>query len=148
MMMSGKALATFLQIYRLAPGQDLKFVESPRPPGVNVWWKQKHANDVNHPGEFNAMTFSWRDPDLLENWAATFGPSGQGFSLRGLIQHIKVNINVTEIDGDPDLLETRIAGDWIFREGVPDDRMIAALEPILQRMHRLRNQASLPIRRA
>jgi hypothetical protein len=134
----GKALATFLQIYRLAPGQDLKFVESPRPPGVNVWWKQKHANDVDHPGEINAMTFGWRDPDLLENRAATFGPSGQGFSLRGVIQHIRVNINATEIEGDPDLLETQIVGDWIFREGVPDDRMIAALEPILQRMHRLR----------
>jgi hypothetical protein len=137
-----KALATFLQIYRLAPGQDLKFVESPRPAGVNVWWKRTHPNHVNHPGQFGAMTFSWRDPDFLENWAAMVDPTGQGppvgFSVRGIFQQIRVNIDATEIDGDPDLLETRIAGDWVFREGVPDERMVAALEPILQRMHRLR----------
>jgi hypothetical protein len=137
----GKALGEFLQVYRLAPGQDLKFVASPRPAGVNVWWKRTHPNQVNHPGQFGAMTFRWRDPDFLKNRAAMAGPTGQGpagFSLRGVIQHIGVNIDATEIDGDPDLLETRIAGDWVFREGVPDERMVAALEPILQRMHRLR----------
>ena len=33
----GKAMEEFLQIYRLAPGQDLKLVESPRPAGAEVW---------------------------------------------------------------------------------------------------------------
>jgi hypothetical protein len=130
-----KAVMEFLQVYRLVPGQDLKLVEAPRPAGAEIWWKRKHPNHGNHPGQFGSMTFSWRDPDRLQDWSMT---TAGGFTARDLPRYLKVDVYQHEIEGDPELLKTVVAGDWVFRDGVRDERMVAALNSILQRAVRLR----------
>jgi hypothetical protein len=130
-----KALNAFLEAYDLEPGQILKRVPPPRPEGVRLWWKQKYPNHGNQPHQFGAMVFRWRDPDQLENWGGT---TGDGYSLRQLLRYLETDIYPVEIDGDLKLLDTRVTGDWVFRDGVDDERMVHSLEVIIQRVLRLR----------
>jgi hypothetical protein len=81
------------------------------------------------------MTFRWSDPDRLRNWSAT---TADGFPLRSLLRYLKVDVYPAEIDGDLKLLDTVVTGDWVFRDGVSDERMVHALESIMQRTLRLR----------
>jgi hypothetical protein len=130
-----KALDDFLEAYRLAPGQILKRVPPPRPEGVRTWWNQKYPRHGNRPDQFGAMVFRWRDPDRLDNWGGT---TGKGFSLRELLRYLETSIYEVEIDGDRDLLDTIVTGDWVFRDGLEDERKVHALEVIIQRVLRLR----------
>jgi len=131
-----QALEEFLREYRLAPGQNLKRVPPPRPDGVHAWWKKTHPRFANQPHQFGAMTFRWSDPDRLISWSMT--TADQGYTLSDLLRYLELNIYPTEIDGDLELLKTPVSGDWIYREGIPVERMVAALESILQRVLRLR----------
>ena len=131
----GEALKGFLEAYRLAPGQILKRVPSPRPEGVRTWWKQKYPTHANRPDQFGTLVFRWRDPDQLDNWG---GSVGEGFSLRELLPHIATEIHESEIDGDRDLLDTILTGDWVARDDVDVERKVHALEVIIQRVLRLR----------
>ena len=135
------ALKEFLEAYRLEPDQILKRVPTPRPEGVRIWWKQKYPNHGNQPDRFGAMVFRWRDPNELENWGGT---TGDGYSFRHLLKYLEINIYPIEIDGDVKFLDTVVGGDWIFRDGVDEERMIRALETILQRT--LRRRISLIFR--
>jgi hypothetical protein len=133
-----QAAAEFVRTYRLAPGQDLKRIELPRPDGVNVWWKQKYPNHGNRPGQFGSMmVFRWRDPDHLENWGMG------GYTVRSLPRFIEMSIYPPEIEGDAEILKSVVTGDWVFREGVPDERMVRSLEPILERALRQRIKLTL-----
>ena len=109
-----QALEEFLRTYRLAPGQDLKRVEPPRPAGVNLWWKQQYPNQMNRPDQFKAITLRWRDPDHLEIWGMG------GYMVRSLPRFIEMGIYPPEIEGDTEILKTALTGDWVFRDGVPD----------------------------
>ena len=132
------ALDEFLQTYRLAPGQDVKRIEPPRPAGVNEWWKQKYPDHGNRPGQFGSMVvLRWRDPDHLENWGMG------GYTVRSLPRFIEMGIYPPEIEGDAEILKTSLRGDWVFRDGVPDERMVRSLEPILQHALRLRIKLTL-----
>jgi hypothetical protein len=130
-----RALKEFLETYHLEPGQILKRVPPPRPEGVRTWWKQKYPNHGNQPHQFGAMMFQWRDPNRLESWG---GSTGDGLVLRHLLSSLDRNIYSVEIDGDRKLFETVVTGDWVFRDGVDDERMVRSLESILQRTLRLR----------
>ena len=55
---------------------------------------------------------------------------------------IGMDIDPSEIEGDPELLKRAVSGDWIFRGDVPVEQMAAALESILQRVLRMRIKLS------
>jgi hypothetical protein len=61
-----------------------------------------------------------------------------GYTVRSLPRFIEMGIYPPLIEGDAEILKTNLTGDWVFREGVPDERMVRALEPILQRALRMR----------
>jgi hypothetical protein len=131
-----RALKEFLEIYRLAPGQNLKRVEPPRPDGIRAFMNRTHPGFANRADEFAAMTFRWSDPDRLVRWAMT--TSDAGYYLRDLPRYFEMGIYPAEIEGDPELLKQTVTGDWIYRVGVPDEQMVVALESILQRTLRMR----------
>jgi len=132
-----EALKKFHQIYRLVPGQDLKRIEPPRPDGIHVYWKQKYPKSQKKPDEVRSFTFGWRDPDQLQFGWSLFGGSA-GFYIRNLPRVMGMDIFPIEIEGDPDLLNREISGDWVFREGAPPEELVRPLEAILQRALRLR----------
>lgn len=138
-----KALEAFLATYRLAPGQNLKLVPPPRPEGVRVWYARKDPGRAGQLDDIRAMIFGWRDPDQLKLMATMF-EGRKGWAIRDLPRWMKLDIGPLQIEGDPELLATEVAGDWIIREGVPAERLIPAMEAILQRA--LRQRITLAIR--
>ncbi len=139
-----KALEEFLEAYRLAPGQNLKRVPPPRPPGIRFWYGPEDRKGRGRLNTARAMVFGWRDPDRLEIWADLFGGE-DGWAIRELPRRLHMGIDPLEVEGDPELLVSAVSGDWIVREGVPDEDLIRPLEAILQRT--LRRRITLALRR-
>ena len=137
-----QSLEDFLRIYRLDRDENLKHVPPPRPEGIRAYWKRERAGFANSPDQFGAMTFRWRDPDRLVNSSMTSGDAG--FRVQDLPRYLEMDIFPAEIDGDPDLLKTAVAGDWIYRVGTPAEQMVRALEIRLQRT--LRKRITLKLR--
>ena len=131
------ALKQFLELYSIAPGQNLKRIQPPRPDGIHVYWKRKYPTSRKPVDEVRAFTFGWTDPDHLQfRWSLFGGPAGH--PLRDLPRFMNMELFPAQIEGDPELLQTEISGDWVFREGVPVEQLIPTLESILQREFRLR----------
>jgi hypothetical protein len=126
-----RAVEESLKIYRLDRGEVLKHVPPPRPEGIRDYWKKARPGFANRPEQFGAMTFRWHDPDRLVNWSMT--SSDAGFRVRDLPRYLEMDIFPTEIEGESDLLDTPVAGDWIYRTGSPVEKMVRALEIRLQR---------------
>jgi hypothetical protein len=122
----------FQKIYSLKSGEDLKLVPPPRPKSANAWMMKESPHLAGRLDEVTAMTFRWRDPDHLKQWSAQFG-SGKGWALRSIPRYLEMNLHEFEIEGDRKLLNTEIPGDWVYREGVPDERKARALETILKK---------------
>ncbi len=131
-----QALEEFLRIYRLEPGQNLKHVPPPRPKGITALWAKQRFRIDNGAEMFGAMTFVWYGPNRL--FTSSMTSEDQGFHVRDLPRYFEMAIFPNEIEGDADLLNATIAGDWIYRAGVPAEQMIAAIESRLQRALRTR----------
>ena len=143
-----KAVQDFIESYRLADGQKLKRIEPPRPRGAELWWKRKFGKNAGSGTEgFGAMSFRYKDPGHLENFVGLFGPATEGYRIVNLPEAIGMDIDPSEIDGDPELLKRAVSGDWIFRGDVPVEQTAAAIESILQRVLRMRIKLSFrPVR--
>ena len=143
-----QALAEFLDTYRLAPGQDLKRIPPPRPEGIRVWSGRMRPRQPGLEGRdlprLSAMLLDWRDPDRL-GVRVTMSGGHEGWTIREIPRLLGMVRTPYEIEGDPELLKMEIGGDWIFRRGVPAERLVRPLEAILQRATRRR--MSLAIRR-
>jgi len=137
-----RALAEFLRIYRLDPDESLKHVPPPRPEGIRVYWKRERAGFLNTPDQFGTMTFRWKDPDRLQNWSMS---TADGFRVRDLPRYLEIALFPAEIEGEPDLLDSKVPGDWIYRVGQPEEKMIRALEIRLQRT--LKKKIALRVRK-
>jgi hypothetical protein len=134
-----KAVQDFVSVYRLAPGQNLKRIEPPRSSGAAIWWNRKFGKNAGTgPEQYAVMMFRFRDPNHLENFAGLFGSATEGYPIRNIPDAIGMDVDPAEIDGDRELLKTTVTGDWVFREGVPAERMASSLESVLQRALRRR----------
>jgi len=132
-----QALKEFLVTYSLAPGQNVKRIEPPRPDGIRVYWKREYPRSRRRPEEIRSFTFGWSDPDKLQLGWSQFGGSA-GFRISNLPLVMEMDFFPVKIEGDADLVNREINGDWVYRKGVPPEKLIPALEAILQREFRLR----------
>ena len=141
-----RALAEFLDTYRLAPGQDLKRIPPPRPKGIRVWYirQRPRLGDIGGLQDIRAMAFAWRDPDQLHVSSSMFGRS-EGWTIRDLPRWLGMGLYSYDIEGDLELLKTEVGGDWIVREGIPAEVLVQPLEAILQRA--IRQRITLALRR-
>ena len=142
-----RALAEFLDTYRLAPGQNLKRIAPPpHPKGVRVWYicQRPRLGDIGGLQDIRAMAFAWRDPDQLHVSSSLFGRS-EGWTIRDLPRWLGMGLYSYEIEGDSELLKTEVGGDWIVREGIPAEELVQPLDAILQRA--IRRRITLALRR-
>jgi hypothetical protein len=143
-----RALAEFLDTYRLAPGQDLMYIPMPRPEGIRVWQGRMGPRLLGLADldlhRLRAMVLGWRDPDRLDVGASMLASSG-GWTIRQIPLLLRLVRYSYEIEGDPELLKTEVSGDWIVREGVPAERLVRPLEASLQRA--IRRRVTLALRR-
>jgi hypothetical protein len=133
------ALEQVFQTYRLAPGQNLKRVPPPRPEGFRAWWRRSFPGRESSLDQNRAMIFRWSDPDHRKQLASLYGgEKTEGWPLRDLPQLLRMEIDPSKIEGDPELLKAEVGGDWIVRKGVPAEQLIRPLESIVQRALRQR----------
>lgn len=78
----------------------------------------------------SGMSFHWNE-GRLKNWGMTFGSGSSGYSLTGVI-NVVAKMKSHMIEGDEELLNRHIPGDWIIREGTPTEQLIAELEKELR----------------
>ena len=145
-----RALAEFLDTYRLAPGQDLKRIPPPRPKGIRDWSGRKGhmLGDIGDLHDGRAIAFAWRDPDQLHvSSSMVVGRfvRSEGWTIRELPRWLGMGLYSYEIEGDPELLKTEVGGDWIVRKGVSAEQLVQPLEAILQRA--IRRRITLALRR-
>ncbi len=117
------------QGYRLAPAQFVRHVAPPYPAARTEYYH------VGHPGQADTiprgpdgMTFHWEDRQL-RNYGMAFG---SGYSLTSVLG-IALNLKSQQIDGPDDLLQKRLAGDWIVRPASPREPMLRQHELILRK---------------
>jgi uncharacterized protein (TIGR03435 family) len=126
--------------YGLEPGQDLRRVAPPFPPIRMEYYRTGHPlqSEAIKEGP-SAMVFRWSD-GKLNNWGMTFGDSADpGYNLTGVLDAL-LDIKSQQIDGPRDVLETRLAGDWVIREGASQESALNQLQEILQ------NEFKLPVK--
>jgi hypothetical protein len=131
------ALKEFQDAYHLEPGQILKRIPRPRPEGMRIWAKRNQPGRDMRLSQVSAMTFKWQDPAKLTLWSSRYS-GDQGFDLKDLLRYLGIDVHAFEMDGDRELLDTIIPGDWVYRQEATDAEKVHALESILQRVLRLR----------
>jgi hypothetical protein len=127
-----RAVKEFLDAYSLAPGEVLKRIPPPRPGGVRVWAERNRRGAGDDLEHVSSMTFRWVDPDRLEQHWSRFG-GAEGWSIRELPTFLGCHVSRTEIEGDAQLLNSQISGDWVYRKGASDEQIVRRLEAIVQR---------------
>jgi beta-lactamase regulating signal transducer with metallopeptidase domain len=126
--------------YGLEPSQDLRRVAPPFPPIRMEYYRTGHPSQSEAIKEGpSAMVFRWGD-GKLKNWGMTFGDSADpGYNLTGALDAL-LDIKSQQIDGAHELLNTRLAGDWVVREGADQESVLKQLQEILQ------NEFKLPVK--
>jgi hypothetical protein len=124
--------------YRLAPGQYIKRIPPPFPEPRDAYWR------VTRPDQFyylsveagrgpGALSYLWDGKVLHEG-----STGGDHFTLAAICDVLH-GLKRQEISGPRSLLVTPLPGDWVYREGMTADILVAQLEPIL------RQELKLPI---
>ena len=70
-----QALKEFYELYRLAPGQNLKHIPPPRSDGLRLFWDRTNPDAGDKLHELGGMIFRSRNPTV---WLTTARPQGQG----------------------------------------------------------------------
>ena len=144
-------LEEFQQTYALPDGKVVKRVPPPYVPGRLAFYRvhdAEQARIIPEGPEF--MLFKWdrRTPDPLPtDWPregrlseAEMGwVGGKGQEVAYLVESI-TGIHPYEIQGDHQLLQTGVSGDWVFRDGVAPKKLLQGLQDAL------RTECKLPIR--
>jgi hypothetical protein len=124
------------QGYGLRPGQSVRHIALPFPHARAEYWCAAHPTQyypMAAPLGPSAASYHWDGKDLREWWI-----TGGDYLLTNLLDALQ-GIKSQEISGPPDLLHTRLSGDWVVRPGSSDERVAQELETIL------RNEFKLPI---
>lgn len=122
-----KALDEFEKTYVLSEGEDLKYVPAPFLPARLVYQRAKDG-DTGRPVPENWF-FVWNGE--LRGARRAYG-QGTGWAIRDILR-LLVDIYPQEIEGDDDLLNRRILGDFIVREGLPSEKTVSLFELVLRR---------------
>jgi hypothetical protein len=141
-----RVLDEFYRFYSLKEGEVWKRIAPPFSSARSVYcWtsESRHGERLmwglpSHQRTPTSMRFTWRDGALhLAGWSV--GGSEVFYSLTTL-----AGIHRQEIEGDVELMRSEgVQCDWICREGVPKQKMIAELEKVLNRDCKLNVKLSL-----
>ena len=149
---SKKLLADFRQSYALPDDKVVRHLAPPFSPGRLEFYRKHHAEQAKSAPEGPEYMWFWWDrrpnplplnwPSYLEGRLSSGGMGwvgGKGVEVVRLVESF-TRIMSHEIEGDRKLKWTRIAGDWVVRDGVPAEKMLQGLEAVL------REECKAPIR--
>src|SRR5262249_35926401 len=127
-----KALDELKKTYALQDGEDLKCVRPPFPDSRAAWFRAANARRVMVKGTDDpptAMSFRWNKGDLQH----TSGSWGEAGLLLGSWIPVLAGVPSQEIEGNDELLQKAVGADFIVRQGAPAEKVVAALEKVLQK---------------
>jgi RNA polymerase sigma factor (sigma-70 family) len=112
----------FEQHYRLADGEALKRIAPPYPSERSDYW-------MNSPFGYQSA----KDSHRFKNgeWDEPYGIGTDPIELRQVLNEV-IRLKSYESEGADELLVTKIAGDWVYRDGAPRATLIAALANVLR----------------
>jgi uncharacterized protein (TIGR03435 family) len=129
---NAEALAEFKKAYALAAGEDVKRIGPPFPASRAIYYRNAFPGSGKQNLEPTAS--------LLFLWQEDLSPPGLGSSNGSSLRHllrVLLNIYPQEIEGDQQLLKSRFDGDFVAREGVAQDKLVAGLADLLRRDFKL-----------
>jgi len=119
----------FNKVYRLSEKEVLKRIEPPFIPQRLDYYQQKHSSQAQSiakpPTYFN---FQWRNEKLVDFGLGFLGDGALGLS--GMLHNI-LQMPLYEFEGDKELLEMKLPGDWIVRPDAPVEQKLQAAGDIL-----------------
>ncbi len=134
-----KVLGGFYEAYRLKTGEMAKHFIPPFHPGRSIYYRHNRPPWLIRKGkkEPDSYFYRWRANELESVSGAVWGVG----TLRDLIPILPgLDFHPCEIEGDEELLKMPIGGDWILRDGVPDEQLVVAMGEIL------REQLKMPVK--
>ncbi len=126
------------QGYRLEPEEILRHIAPPYPPRRAAYWRLANPNEFGVPAdrEEPRLVASYRWDGKLH--CEDFSMGSGGWPLITVCDAVH-RIKSQQISGPPELLQTPLPGDWVYREAVPDEVFARQFEAIL------RQELQLPI---
>lgn len=113
--------------YSLNPKQFVRRIVPPFPPQRFLSFlagRSDHEKANVHPPD--AMFFRWEN-ESLRLAITNYG----GENLAGIINHV-AGIKSHELEGQEELLKTKVVGDWVVRQGADTKDVLSDLEAILR----------------
>jgi hypothetical protein len=130
-------MAEFDEIYSLRNDEVLRCVHPPfLPERLELYRKTRHSQAAAIPRGPEAMMLRWNAGDVLEPladaritiWSMHFGSSE---TLPSLVEKL-LDIYPQEIEGDRELLDRQLPGDFVYRPGADESLYLAALGKIIE----------------
>jgi RNA polymerase sigma factor (sigma-70 family) len=136
----------FRKVYGLKEGELVRRVAPPYPECRAEFFKDRTreqfkrrkldppAEELNRDFTNYFTKFGWKD-----GWVA-FGEIAHTFPVKpnngvtlSRVLDVAAGFSRTRLDADVEVLETRVTGDWVMRVGADPEKLVAAIEPILQK---------------
>lgn len=128
---SKRDVETFEAAYALSDDEVLLRIVPPFMSERLVYYRAKHAGQAQAiPEGPDTMFFRWTNNNKLQSWGMTFG-NGKGIDARTMLRMF-AGIYPQEIDGDQELLDLKISGDFVLRADEPRAEIVEAIEAILR----------------
>jgi len=137
---------TFYSVYRLNEGEILKRIAPPFIPQRKDYYEHEHTSQalaIPEPPDY--FTFHW--DGKLKNWGLGF--MGQVHNLDAVLRHNLI-IGADQFEGQDELLQIEMPGDWIVRSDATQAEMLKALEKILKNeigreIHFIKREVERPV---
>jgi hypothetical protein len=120
----------FEAAYSLSDDDVLARMVPPFMPERLVYYRAQHAGQAQAiPSGPDTMFFRWTN-NKLQSWGMTFS-NGKGIDVRTMLRMF-AGIYPQEIEGDRQLLDLQISGDFVLRADEPRAEVVEAIEAILR----------------
>jgi tetratricopeptide (TPR) repeat protein len=130
----------FNKVYGLADGEVLKRVPPPYPDSRYEFLKSVYGDPGPTPYEHRFTVFRWNGGRVDPNKITMQLPvkPDEGATLSTVLAFV-ANLSAQMVEGNPDLLNARVTGDFVVRDGTDPTKVVARLERIL------RDECKLPV---
>ena len=119
----------FSKVYRLKAGEVLRNVSEPLNRELRrKWYAAVFGRDLSDQMKLVTLYLQWKDG--AAKWSGATMGGGNGMPVRSVLPMLK-GASFQEIDGDEELLQKIIPGDWVYDPKAPPEKIVAAMEPLL-----------------
>ncbi|HVL13684.1 MAG TPA: sigma-70 family RNA polymerase sigma factor [Gemmata sp.] len=138
--------AEFRKVYGLKDGEVLRRVAPPYPDCRAEYFRDRlrefykrsklepSEEAINKDYSDHFTRFGWKDGWPVDGQISQTVPvkPEEGVQLRRVLD-LTTGFQLSRLDADAELLETKVTGDWVVRAGADPEKLVAALEPILRK---------------